>query len=116
VGPLLCPEQTVVVESDPSKARAIARRFLSVYLSQPNYVNNILEIGFDHDDLSDGGSDRLVDELVVWGDVERVLGRVDEHLQAGADHVALQVLSETPGQVPMRAWRELATALPDVGR
>ena len=115
-GQLLCPEQTVVVESDPSKARTIARRFLSVYLSQPNYVNNILEIGFDHDDLSDGGSDRLVDELVFWGDVERVLGRVDEHLQAGADHVALQVLSETPGQVPMRVWRELATALPDVGR
>ncbi|MGY4099382.1 TIGR03620 family F420-dependent LLM class oxidoreductase [Nocardia sp. R16R-3T] len=113
-GPALCPEQTVVVEADRAKARAIARRFLSVYLSQPNYVNNLRALGFEAADFADGGSDRLVDALVVRGDIDNVVARVNEHLDAGADHVAVQVLSEVPGEPPVAAWRELAAALPEI--
>ncbi|MGQ4601321.1 TIGR03620 family F420-dependent LLM class oxidoreductase [Nocardia sp. R6R-6] len=113
-GPMLCPEQTVVVESDRAKARAIARRFLSVYLTQPNYLRNLRELGFTEADFGAGGSDRLVDALVVHGDIDSVVARVNEHRDAGADQVAVQVLSEVPGEPPIRAWRELAAALPAI--
>ncbi|HEY2100168.1 MAG: hypothetical protein QOC67_4575 [Pseudonocardiales bacterium] len=110
-GPLLCPEQAVVLESDPDKARAIGREYTKVYLGQPNYVNSILELGFTEADLADGGSDKFVDALVAWGDADQIVARVREHLDAGADHVAVQALPETKRGVPDGQWRDLAPAL-----
>ncbi|GEL20359.1 TIGR03620 family F420-dependent LLM class oxidoreductase [Pseudonocardia asaccharolytica] len=113
-GPLLCPEQAVVLETDPSKARAIGRAYTSVYLSQPNYVSNILELGFDRDDLRDGGTDAFVDALVAWGDEERVCARIRAHLDAGADHVAVQALPAERRGLPEAQWRALAAPLAEL--
>jgi probable F420-dependent oxidoreductase len=93
-GPMLAPEQGFVLERDPARAREIARGHLKGYLALPNYRDNWLRHGFDEADLADGGSDRLVDALVAWGDEEAVVARVEEHLAAGADHVAVQALGE----------------------
>ena len=87
---MLAPEQGFVLETDPARARAVAREHLRVYLKLPNYVNSWREEGFEDADFADGGSDRLVDELVVWGDATAIADRVREHLEAGADHVRLQ--------------------------
>ncbi|RCW45230.1 putative F420-dependent oxidoreductase [Halopolyspora algeriensis] len=108
--PLLAPEQKVVVESDPARAREIAREGVAVYLGLPNYVNNLRRLGFAEDDFTGGGSDRLIDALVAWGDVDTVLRRVREHHEAGADHVALQVLTGSD-ELPREQWRELAPAV-----
>lgn len=110
-GPLLAPEQKVVLSTDPATARTLGREALShPYLKLPNYLNNLRRLGFTDDDFADGGSDRLVDALVAWGDVDAIAARVDQHRGAGADHVAIQVLTERP-EVPLTAWRELAGAL-----
>lgn len=92
--PLLAPEQVVVPETNPARAREIGRRHMAMYLRLPNYVNNLRALGYGDDDLADGGSDQLVDAIVAWGDEEAIAGRVREHLDAGADHVAIQVYSE----------------------
>jgi probable F420-dependent oxidoreductase len=112
-GKLLLPEQKVVLETDPSTARAVARRAMAVYLGLPNYTNNLRRFGFDDDDFADGGSDRLVDAIVAWGDEDAIRARVDAHHAAGADHVALQVLSAdaAPDAIPLLDWRRLADAL-----
>lgn len=89
---LLIPEQAVVLSADPDEARRIARAHTQLYLRLPNYVNNLLHLGYSHQDVSGGGSDRLVDAVVAWGDEEAILGRIREHLDAGADHVLLQPL------------------------
>lgn len=107
-GPLLAPEQAVVLSSRPEEARRIARVHLARYLQAPNYVNNWLRLGFTRDDAADGGSDRLVDALVAWGDLDAIRRRVAEHLAAGADHVCLQALTEDPSAVPYEQWRALA--------
>jgi probable F420-dependent oxidoreductase len=90
----------VVLETNPDQARAIARRHISRYLDLPNYINNWRRLGFTDDDFvgqgSDRLSDRLVDALVAWGDVERVSKCVKEHLDAGADHVCIQVFDVEP--------------------
>jgi probable F420-dependent oxidoreductase len=109
--PLLCPEQAVVLESDPAKARAVGREYTSVYLAQPNYVSNLLELGFSRDDLTDGGTDECVDALVAWGDEDQILSRVRAHLDAGADHVAVQALPMEKRDLPDQQWRELAAPL-----
>jgi probable F420-dependent oxidoreductase len=110
-GPLLCPEQAVLLETDPGRAREIGRAHTSVYLGQPNYVRSVLALGFAEADLADGGSDAVVDALVVWGDVDAVRARVQSHLDAGADHVAVQALPVQKRGVPEDQWRELAPAL-----
>ncbi|MEV7009348.1 TIGR03620 family F420-dependent LLM class oxidoreductase [Streptosporangium sp. NPDC051022] len=104
---LLAVEQTVVLER-PDRGREIAREFVGGYTQALHQVENLRRLGFGDDDLLDGGSDRLLEALVVWGDVETVAGRVREHLDAGADHVCVQVLAEG---LPIRQWRELAPAL-----
>ena len=108
---LLAPEQAVVLETDPVEARRIARAHMAIYLDLPNYMNNLRRFGIRDDDIADGGSDRLVDTLVAWGDVGAIRSRVRQHLDAGADHVAVQVLKSERTQVPMDDWRELAPTL-----
>ncbi|MEV5751905.1 LLM class F420-dependent oxidoreductase [Actinoallomurus sp. NPDC052308] len=108
---LLAPEVKVVLDTDPERARATARQHLGFYIKLPNYTNNLLRLGFTEDDFADGGSDRLVDAVVAWGDVEAVRRRVDAHRDAGADHAALQVLTDDRSGLPRAQWRELATAL-----
>lgn len=97
--PVLAPEQTVVLDTDPDRARRTARRFMSLYLALPNYTNNLRELGWDDKDLANGGSDALVDAIVAWGDPETIIGRVRAHLDAGADHVCVQPLAETAGDL-----------------
>lgn len=109
-GPLLVPEVTVALEPDRSRALELARTFTTGYLTLPNYANNLRSLGFEDDDLADGGSNRLVDAVVARGDLDAVAGRIHEHFEAGADHVAIQVLSRESG-FPLRDYRELATVL-----
>jgi probable F420-dependent oxidoreductase len=111
---LLAPEQKVILETDPATARDIARNTLSQYLQLPNYTNSFLRMGFSQDDLEHGGSSRLVDGLIAWGDADAVLKRVSEHHAAGADHVCVQVLTSGDrhaGRLPRQEWRVLAAAL-----
>ena len=108
---LLAPEQAVLLETDPVEARRIARGHMAIYLDLPNYMNNLRRFGITDDDIADGGSDRLVDMLVAWGDVDAVRARVQAHLDAGADHVAVQVLTPERGTLPLDDWRKLAPAL-----
>jgi probable F420-dependent oxidoreductase len=89
---LLCVEQGAVLETDATKARALARRFLEIYLGLPNYVNNWRRLGFTDTDFAGGGSDRLIDSVVVWGDETAIRKRIDAHWQAGADHVCVQAI------------------------
>jgi probable F420-dependent oxidoreductase len=114
-GPLLAPEQAVVLETNPERARAIARNHLAIYLQAPNYINNWLRLGFTPDDFAEGGSDRLVDALVAWGERETIHERVKHHFRAGADHVCLQVLTEDRMVLPLREWQELASLTQTAG-
>ena len=109
---LLAPEQMVVLESDPSVARAIGRASISFYLRAPGYLANLRRLGFSDDDWADpkAPSDRLVDAIVAWGGVDAAVARVREHHDAGADHVAVQVL-RGDRELPLAEWRELAPAL-----
>jgi probable F420-dependent oxidoreductase len=107
----LCPEQAVVLETDPGKARETARAFLGFYLTLPNYANNLLRLGFDESDFKDGGTNRLIDSIIAWGDLSAIRNRIREHHAAGADHVCIQVLTADPKSLPLREWRELAAAL-----
>jgi probable F420-dependent oxidoreductase len=107
-GPMLCPEQAVVLSTDPAAARSIARAHMATYLSLPNYTNNLRRLGWTDDDLDGGGSDRLVDAIVAWGDVDTISERVRAHHDAGADHVCLQVLDADATALPLEGWRRLA--------
>jgi probable F420-dependent oxidoreductase len=116
-GALLVPEQKVILETDPAAARALAHHNLSRYLALPNYVRNLRELGFADDELTGGGSDRVVDALYAWGTLEQIARRVAEHHDAGADHVAVQVISghtdlyTRSGRPAREEWRALAGAL-----
>jgi probable F420-dependent oxidoreductase len=109
-GKLLAPELTVVLEADPEAARARARAFTQRYLALPNYVENLRWLGFGDEDFAGGGSDRLVDALIAWGDAEAIAARVGEHLAAGADHVCIQPLADDVGG-GLAVLRELRPAL-----
>ncbi|MBV8888758.1 MAG: TIGR03620 family F420-dependent LLM class oxidoreductase [Alphaproteobacteria bacterium] len=91
-GKLLCPEQMIMLESDAARARAGARQALSHYLRLDNYVNNWRRLGFGDADLAGGGSDRFVDAMVAWGDEGAIRGRIQQHWDAGADHVCIQAI------------------------
>jgi probable F420-dependent oxidoreductase len=108
---LLCPEQAVLLETDPVRAREIGRLHTQVYVGLPNYANNLRRLGFGDDDFAGGGSDRLVDAVVAWGSVDDVAARVQAHFDAGADHVCIQALGPDRRTVPVDQWRELAPAL-----
>lgn len=107
-GPLLAPELMVVVDDDRARATEVATHHMARYLALPNYTNNLKRHGFDDDDIA-GPSERLIDAIVVRGSVDDVVARVDEHHDAGADHVCIQVLT-TNDELPMQAWSDLADA------
>ncbi len=111
IGPdkLLAVEQMIVLETDPAKAREIARQHMRIYLDLPNYANNLIRMGYDEADVS-GAADNVVDAIVAWGSVDDVLARIQAHHDAGADHVCVQVLEEGR-DVPLQAWRTLGDAL-----
>lgn len=101
----------VIVETDPAKARAAAKAMFATYFNLPNYVRHFRRSGWSDDDFAGGGSDRLIDALVAWGDVDAVAGRVEEMLAAGADHVSLQIQPSDDDTLPVTQWRELAPAV-----
>ncbi|MFI0816859.1 LLM class F420-dependent oxidoreductase [Streptomyces sp. NPDC021098] len=116
-GALLAPDLKVVLEPDPERARTIARDYLSRYLALPNYTNNLLRLGFEEKDFTDGGSERLLTSVFALGDAEAIRRGVDRFLAAGADHVAVQVVtSDLATRLPREEWRALAEALPLGGR
>jgi probable F420-dependent oxidoreductase len=108
-GPLLLPEQTVILTDSADEARRIGTDWLRAYLALPNYANNLLRTGFSEEDLEQV-SDRLFDAIIAWGDEEAVMRRVAEHRSAGADHVCVQVLLEDPKAFPREQWRRIAAA------
>jgi probable F420-dependent oxidoreductase len=107
----LAPEHKVVLTTDRDEARAIGRRYLEHYLGLSNYVNNWLRLGFTHDDVRKPGSDRLVDAMVAYGTPDAIAQRLNEHLEAGADHVGIQVLDGWPEDKLLQVLSELAERL-----
>jgi probable F420-dependent oxidoreductase len=109
---LLAVEQKAVLATDAAAARATARKVMALYAGLPNYVNNWKRLGFTDADLADGGSDRFLDAMVVWGDEAAIAARVREHRDAGADHVCLQLLDTASVRAfPRESLRRLAPAL-----
>ncbi len=97
---LLAPAQAILLETDPLKARTAARQYMKTYVPRlPNYKNNLLELGYTEADFANGCSDRLVDDIVAWGDVDTIKARLQAHYDAGADHVCILPLS-TEGRRP----------------
>ena len=108
-GKLVAPELTCVVDTDPVRAKAVARDFAELYLGLRNYTKNLLDFGFTERDLTGGGSDRLIDAVIPQGSAEQIAEVVRAHLDAGADHVCLQPLGEDG--IPRTSWTALAKAL-----
>ncbi len=106
----LLPELAVALEKDPAEARALGRQYLSGYMAFPNYVNNWRRLGFDEGDFADGGSNRLVDSVIAWGDEDAIASRVRAYFDAGADHVAIQVICGRES-FPRSIWRTIAPVL-----
>jgi probable F420-dependent oxidoreductase len=110
--PFLGVEHAVLFETDPARAREIAREHLHVYLTTKYNIAKYLRLGYTEDDIDRGrGSDRLVDDLVFWGDLDTIVEKLQRHVDAGADHVGVQVIGVTPGESAMPHWRRLAEAL-----
>ncbi len=111
---LLAPEIAVVFDTNATSAREIARKHMLTYNRLPNYANNLLRLGHSQFDIAGPDkmpSDKMVDAIVAWGSLETIVGRIKDHLQAGANHVSVQVLSGKVGELPIAQWRELASAL-----
>jgi probable F420-dependent oxidoreductase len=104
-------EHAVLFETDPATARAVARVHLATYLAGQYNVAKFRRLGYSEQDLSGGGSDRFVDDFVFWGDLDTIVGKLLAHVEAGADHVGIQVIGIKPGQTAMPYWRMLAEAL-----
>ena len=114
-GKWLCPEQKVMLETDPAKARAAGRGLLGRYLTLPNYRNNLLRLGYSETDVSGGGSDRLVDAIIAWGDEAAIRARIQEHWDAGADHVCIQAITSASSELPVTDERLLEMLAPGRG-
>jgi probable F420-dependent oxidoreductase len=112
-GPLLCPEQMVLLETDPTRARDTARHAMAIYCGLPNYQNNLKWLGFEDADFADGGSDRLVDAIVAWGDEDAIRARIQAHWDAGADHVCVQALRSERALGPDLALLEMLAPVND---
>jgi probable F420-dependent oxidoreductase len=104
-------EHAVLFESDPDKARAIAREHLHVYLNGEFNIAKFRRLGYSEEELTNGGGDRLVDDLVFWGDLDTIVTKLNAHVDAGADHVGVQVIGIQPGESAMPHWRMLGDAL-----
>jgi probable F420-dependent oxidoreductase len=113
LGPESClaVEQTAVLSTDPDTARRIGRGFAKHYLALPNYANNLRRLGWSDDDIANDGSDRLIDAVIAWGDVDAIVDRVKAHLDGGADHVCVQLRAESSADPSLAGYRELAAAL-----
>jgi probable F420-dependent oxidoreductase len=109
-GPWICTEQKVVLETDAGKARAAARASIAMYLELPNYRRNLKRFGITDDDFAAGGSDKLVDTVVAWGNEKAIDSRIRAHYDAGADHVCIQPLN--PDGTPTPDWRVLEAFAP----
>ena len=110
-GPLLAPEQKAVLDTDPQRARALGRsRVRNPYLGLVNYTGNLRRLGWSDDDLAGGGSDALIDALVAHGSPGEVAAQLGRHLEAGADHVCIQLLTPD-GADPLGGYQDLARAL-----
>ncbi len=110
--PLLAPEVAVVLEADRTTARGLARDYARLYLGLPNYTQNLRTFGFGDRDIDGGGSDRLIDAVIPWGDAATIADRIGEHHDAGADHVCLQVVSASGRDgFPLAEYRKLAEVL-----
>ncbi len=110
-GPLLAPEHKVVLDTDPARARALGRaRVRTPYLGLVNYTSNLRRLGWAEADLAAGGSDALIDALVAHGGPAEIAAQLTRHLDAGADHVCLQLITED-GADPLPGYAELAPAL-----
>ncbi|MFF2510297.1 TIGR03620 family F420-dependent LLM class oxidoreductase [Streptomyces sp. NPDC058086] len=103
-------EHAVLFESDPDKARAIAREHLHIYLNSPYNIAKFRRLGYSEEEIA-GGGDRIVDDLVFWGDLDTIVEKLHAHVEAGADHVAVQVIGIEPGESAMPYWRMLGEAL-----
>ncbi len=108
--PFLSVEQTAVLTTDRESGLRIARTFAKTYLALPNYANNLRRLGWSDEDVAGEGSERLIDAVIAIGDVEAISTRVREHLEAGADHVCVQIREERPDDPALGAYRELASA------
>ncbi|MBF6605966.1 MAG: TIGR03620 family F420-dependent LLM class oxidoreductase [Chloroflexi bacterium] len=113
--PCLVVEQTAVLTTDPAEGRRIGRAFAKSYLALPNYANNLRRLGWGDADLAGDGSDRLIDAVIAWGDVDAIVRRIRAHLDAGADQVCIQVRADPSSDPALGAFRELAAALLPAG-
>ncbi len=109
--PFLAPEVTAVLTTDRDAGLRIARAFARHYLALPNYANNLRRVGWSDEDIANDGSDRLIDAVVVIGDVDAIVRRVNDHLDAGADHVSVQLRGEKSADPALAGYRELGAAL-----
>ncbi|HET9853342.1 MAG TPA: TIGR03620 family F420-dependent LLM class oxidoreductase [Candidatus Limnocylindrales bacterium] len=109
--PCLAVEQTAVMSTNPGEARRIGRAFAKHYLALPNYANNLRRLGWSDDDIANDGSDNLIDAVIAWGDVDAIVSRVKAHLDAGADHVCVQLRAESSADPALAGYAELASAL-----
>jgi probable F420-dependent oxidoreductase len=107
----LAVEHPVLFESDPDRARTVAREHLHPYLTTPYNIAKFRRLGYSDDEIAGGGSDRIVDDLVFWGDLDAVVAKLRAHVAAGADHVAVQVIGIEPDRSAMPYWRTLGEAL-----
>ena len=106
---LVAPELACVLDADEARARATARRYAELYLGLRNYTSNLLRFDFTEEDLSDGGSDRLIDAVIPHGTAEQIAAVARAHLEAGADHVCLQPVGIDG--IPREEWTALSAAL-----
>jgi probable F420-dependent oxidoreductase len=111
---IVAVELAVVRDPEPSSARETARRHTAIYVTLPNYTNNLRDFGFGDDDFADRGSDRLVDAIVAWGTDDTIANRAQALRDAGADHVCIQVI-RSDDEVPVADWRALAPVLATIG-
>ena len=113
VGPEAClaVEMAAVLSTDAEHARRIGRAFAKHYLALPNYANNLRRLGWSDEDIASDGSDRLIDAVVAWGDVDAIVSRVKAHLDGGADHVCVQLRVESSADPALAGYAELASAL-----
>jgi probable F420-dependent oxidoreductase len=110
-GKLVAPELACVVDTDPVRAKAVARDYAQLYLGLRNYTQGLMRYGFTERDIADGGSDRLIDAVIPQGSAEQIAEVVRAHFDAGADHVCVQPLGEEG--IPRKSWTALAEALID---